>query len=82
MFFLGSWLQDELLAELEELEALELDEQLLEPATAVPTRPVVAGPSSIADLPSVPGKAPVAPQRAPPSKEEDELEKLRAEMAM
>eukprot|EP00475_Leptophrys_vorax_P033478 TRINITY_DN5263_c0_g1_i1.p1 TRINITY_DN5263_c0_g1~~TRINITY_DN5263_c0_g1_i1.p1 ORF type:complete len:218 (-),score=50.77 TRINITY_DN5263_c0_g1_i1:563-1216(-) len=63
--------EDELLAELEELEALELDEQLLQPATAVPSQP----------LPSVPTKAPAARQPAA-SAEEDELEKMRAEMAM
>ena len=65
--------QDELMAELEELEALELDEQLLQPATTVPAEP----------LPSVPTKVPAkAPQRAAAQSEDDELEKLRAEMAM
>lgn len=63
--------EDELLAELEELEALELDEQLLQPAAAVPSQP----------LPSVPARAPAARQPAV-SAEEDELEKMRLEMAM
>ncbi|GJP41859.1 hypothetical protein CLOM_g1489 [Closterium sp. NIES-68] len=61
--------EDELMAELEELEALELDEQLLQPAAAVPAQP----------LPSVPKKVPA--QKAP-AEEEDELERMRAEMAM
>lgn len=65
--------EDELLAELEELEALEMDDQLLQ--APVPAAPVTAAPA--ASMPSVPAKAP-----AKASKEDDELERLRAEMAL
>eukprot|EP00951_Prasinocladus_malaysianus_P021774 scaffold180905_cov44-Prasinocladus_malaysianus.AAC.1 len=69
---LGGGLADDedLMAELEELEGMQLDEELMEPA--VPTKRVDAA------LPSVPaGK--VQPNKTP---EELELEQLQAEMAM
>eukprot|EP00897_Mesotaenium_endlicherianum_P010483 jgi/Mesen1/9463/ME000627S08834 len=71
--------EDELLAELEDLEGLELDEQLLQPAAAepqherLPSVPTTAVPSSAG-----PARAKV-PQRADP---DDELEALKAEMAL
>lgn len=61
--------QDELEAELEELEGAELEEQLLQPAAAAPVH-VPAG---------------RLPTRPPPQKntaEEDELAALQAEMAL
>ncbi|OAY67479.1 Vacuolar protein sorting-associated protein 2 [Ananas comosus] len=67
--------EDELEAELEELEGAELEEQLLQPATTAPVAPV--------HVPA--GKQPA---RATPQKttattaEEDELAALQAEMAM
>eukprot|EP00271_Cylindrocystis_brebissonii_P013431 TRINITY_DN33252_c0_g1_i1.p1 TRINITY_DN33252_c0_g1~~TRINITY_DN33252_c0_g1_i1.p1 ORF type:complete len:218 (+),score=71.90 TRINITY_DN33252_c0_g1_i1:536-1189(+) len=63
--------EDELLAELEELEGLELEEEVLQPAQS-------------SALPSVPSKTPTLaqPQRVKQPAEEDELAKLRAEMAM
>ncbi|GMH41094.1 hypothetical protein BSKO_09004 [Bryopsis sp. KO-2023] len=61
---------DDLLAELEELEQEELDKELLEPAP-VPSTPDV--------LPSVPTAAAKKPAKTP---EELELEALEAEMAM
>ena len=68
--------EDELLGELEELEASELDEQLLEPAA------VSAGPARIpqaaAALPAAPARRPAAPAKTP---EELELEELQAELA-
>eukprot|EP00898_Chlorokybus_atmophyticus_P003121 jgi/Chlat1/380/Chrsp10S01494 len=74
--------EDELEAELQELEAEGLDEDLLGPATAAPAQPVQ-------HLPSVPaGRVPAQPARARPqaapvkSKEEEELEALQAEMAL
>jgi charged multivesicular body protein 4 len=63
-------LQDELEAELEELEGAELEEQLLQPATTAPAAPV---------------PVPAGPQRRPIPKrtaEEDELAALQAEMAL
>lgn len=65
--------QDELEAELEELEGAELEEQLLQPATTAPAAPV--------QVPA--GRQPNRP--APPQKqteEEDELAALQAEMAL
>lgn len=68
--------EDELLGELEELEASELDEQLLEPAA------VSAGPARVpqaaAALPTAPARRPAAPAKTP---EELELEELQAELA-
>lgn len=68
--------EDELLGELEELEASELDEQLLEPAA------VSAGPARVpqaaAALPAAPARRPAAPAKTP---EELELEELQAELA-
>ncbi|KAG5547324.1 hypothetical protein RHGRI_013114 [Rhododendron griersonianum] len=65
--------EDELEAELEELESAELEEQLLQPATSAPAAPV-----------QVPGGR--LPARAAPQKqrtaEEDELAALQAEMAL
>jgi len=63
--------EDELLAELEEMEAEQLDSELMEPA--VPTKKVDAG------LPSVPTGKVQAPAKTP---EELELEQLQAEMAL
>lgn len=63
-------LQDELEAELEELEGAELEEQLLQPATTAPAAPVQVA---------------TGPQRRPAPKrtaEEDELAALQAEMAL
>ena len=67
-------MQDELLEELEELEGLELDEELLQPAQTAPEQ----------KLPSVPTRAPTAPTRTPVAVEESDLdlEALRREMAM
>ncbi|XP_057849380.1 vacuolar protein sorting-associated protein 32 homolog 2 isoform X1 [Cryptomeria japonica] len=67
--------EDELEAELEELEGAELEEQLMQPATIAPTT----------KLPPIPGKQPTQPasQKATPSSaEEDELAALQAEMAL
>lgn len=64
------FLQDELEAELEELEGAELEEQLLQPATTTPAAPV--------NVP--PGRQPVRPQKN--TAEEDELAALQAEMAL
>lgn len=65
---------DELEAELEELEGAELEEALLQPATT-PSTP----------LPPVPTSArptPTPPQRQPAKTEDDELAALQAEMAL
>ncbi|KAG0449091.1 hypothetical protein HPP92_027533 [Vanilla planifolia] len=63
--------EDELEAELEELEGAELEEQLLEPAltSAAPSRPVSAGKQQVR----------LAPQKN--TDEDDELAALQAEMA-
>eukprot|EP00270_Netrium_digitus_P002444 TRINITY_DN1275_c0_g1_i1.p1 TRINITY_DN1275_c0_g1~~TRINITY_DN1275_c0_g1_i1.p1 ORF type:complete len:224 (+),score=85.46 TRINITY_DN1275_c0_g1_i1:199-870(+) len=70
--------EDELMMELEELEGLELDEQLLQPTTAQPAA------ATAQQLPSVPTRVPVAQKAKTPvmSEEEEELEKLKAEMAL
>lgn len=64
-------MQDELEAELEELEGAELEEQLLQPATTAPAALV---------------QVPAGPQRTRPTPvrtaEEDELAALQAEMAL
>ncbi|KAI3716821.1 hypothetical protein L1987_67993 [Smallanthus sonchifolius] len=60
--------EDELEAELEELEGAELEEQLLQPATTAPAAPVY--------VPA--GRLPTRPAPA----EEDELAALQAEMAL
>ena len=71
-------MQDELLEELEELDGLDLDEELLQPAMVAPEQ----------KLPSVPTQAPTAraapATRTPVAVEEDDpdLEALRREMAM
>jgi len=73
--------EEELDAELNELEALELDQALLQPvAPAMPAMPAMPS----VPLPSVPAGAPVAPLAARPGKtaEELELEALEAEMAL
>ncbi|RVW52371.1 Vacuolar protein sorting-associated protein 32-like 2 [Vitis vinifera] len=62
--------EDELEAELEELEGAELEEQLLQPATTAPAAPIPAG--------RVPARP--APQRN--TAEDDELAALQAEMAL
>eukprot|EP00250_Pteridium_aquilinum_P034116 c7081_g1_i1 orf=129-785(+) len=64
--------EDELEAELEDLEESELEEQLLQPATSVPpTR-----------LPSVPAARPSTRVQPQSTAEEDELAALQAEMAL
>lgn len=76
--------EDDLLAELEDIESQELDNQLLEPApvpsSQVPSRvPAQPQAHSSQALPSVPArKAPAKPQK---TAEELELEQLEAEMA-
>lgn len=69
------WLiQDELEAELEELQGFELEEELLQPAISTPCGPV-----------HVPTPAGKQPARAAPQKrttEEDEVAALQAEMAL
>lgn len=66
--------EDELLNELEEMEATQLDAELLEPAAVPQTRPQQA-------LPTVPTGHKVKPTPAK-TQEELELEALQAEMAM
>lgn len=65
-------IQDELEAELEELEGAELEEQLLQPATTAPAASV--------HVPA--GRQPTRPAHAKPTPEEDELAALQAEMAL
>uniref|UniRef100_A0A0C9QN58 TSA: Wollemia nobilis Ref_Wollemi_Transcript_19108_923 transcribed RNA sequence n=1 Tax=Wollemia nobilis TaxID=56998 RepID=A0A0C9QN58_9CONI len=69
--------EDELEAELEELEGEELEEQLLQPATTAPATQIPPVPAS-----QRPAHAP--PQKTPPqtSAEDDELAALQAEMAL
>ncbi|WVZ13567.1 hypothetical protein V8G54_011133 [Vigna mungo] len=64
--------EDELEAELEELEGAELEEQLLQPATTAPAAPV--------QVPA--GRQPTRPVASKPTPEEDELAALQAEMAL
>ncbi|CAL9050032.1 vacuolar protein sorting-associated protein 32 homolog 2-like [Musa acuminata AAA Group] len=64
--------EDELEAELEELEGAELEEQLLQPATTAPLPPV--------HVPASP--SPTRPADPKNTTEEDELATLQAEMAM
>ncbi|XP_020584315.1 vacuolar protein sorting-associated protein 32 homolog 2-like [Phalaenopsis equestris] len=65
--------EDELEAELEELEGAELEAELLTPATTAPATP----------LPNVPsGKQPLRPSAHKNTAEEDELAALQAEMAL
>jgi len=64
--------QDELEAELEELEGAELEEQLLQPATTAPVAPI--------PVPAGRQTARPAPQKR--TAEEDELAALQAEMAL
>jgi hypothetical protein len=66
---------DELMGELEELEASELDKELLEPAPV----PVAKVPAASQKMPSVPQKQ---KQPAAKTQEELELEALQAEMAL
>ncbi|KAD4384840.1 hypothetical protein E3N88_25008 [Mikania micrantha] len=65
-------IQDELEAELEELEGAELEEQLLQPATTAPAAPVY--------VPA--GGQPTRPVQRQNKAEEDELAALQAEMAL
>eukprot|EP00928_Gymnodinium_smaydae_P049862 TRINITY_DN33494_c0_g1_i1.p1 TRINITY_DN33494_c0_g1~~TRINITY_DN33494_c0_g1_i1.p1 ORF type:complete len:114 (+),score=29.19 TRINITY_DN33494_c0_g1_i1:102-443(+) len=68
--------EDELEAELEELEGAELEEQLLQPATTAPSSQIPAVPASQRPVP-------VPPQRtAQRRSEDDELAALQAEMAL
>ncbi|KAH6761726.1 SNF7 family protein [Perilla frutescens var. hirtella] len=64
--------EDELEAELEELEGSELEEQLLQPASTAPAAPVQAPAGRVPARP--------APQRR--TEEEEELAALQAEMAL
>eukprot|EP01018_Ginkgo_biloba_P019460 Gb_16571 [translate_table: standard] len=70
--------EDELEAELEELEGAELEEQLLQPATTAPTVQAPSIPAS--KQPARPAPQNVQPQKA--SAEDDELAALQAEMAL
>jgi len=72
---------DELLNELEELDALEMDEELM----AAPTAQVAAPDGKAEDaLPSVPSRTPVAARQPArqAQKDDQDLEALKAEMAM
>ncbi|KAK6151898.1 hypothetical protein DH2020_014533 [Rehmannia glutinosa] len=64
--------EDELEAELEELEGAELEEQLLQPATTAPSAPM--------KVPT--GRVPTRPAPQKRTEEEDELAALQAEMAL
>ncbi|KAL2229071.1 vacuolar protein sorting-associated protein 32 homolog 2-like [Sesamum indicum] len=64
--------EDELEAELEELEGAELEEQLLQPATTAPAAPV--------KVPA--GRVPTRPAPQKRTEEEEELAALQAEMAL
>ncbi|KAI7997619.1 hypothetical protein LOK49_LG10G00299 [Camellia lanceoleosa] len=64
--------EDELEAELEELEGAEPEEQLLQPATSAPAAP--------AQVPA--GRVPARPAPQKNTAEEDELAALQAEMAL
>ncbi|PPD98023.1 hypothetical protein GOBAR_DD04962 [Gossypium barbadense] len=64
--------EDELEAELEELEGAELEEQLLQPATTAPAAPI--------HVPA--GRQPARPIPQKRTAEEDELAALQAEMAL
>ncbi|PNX54397.1 vacuolar sorting-associated protein 32-like, partial [Trifolium pratense] len=64
--------EDELEAELEELEGAELEEQLLQPATTAPAAAV--------HTPA--GRQPTRPVSVQRTAEEDELAALQAEMAL
>ncbi|KAL3825229.1 hypothetical protein ACJIZ3_021258 [Penstemon smallii] len=64
--------EDELEAELEELEGAELEDQLLQPATSAPAAPVHA--------PA--GRVPTHPAPQKRTEEEEELAALQAEMAL
>ncbi|KAG6511462.1 hypothetical protein ZIOFF_029530 [Zingiber officinale] len=64
--------EDELLAELDELDDYELMDQLLQPATTAPA----------ASLPVPTGRLPTRPVPQKNSSEEDEIAALQAEMAM
>ncbi|KAJ9692160.1 hypothetical protein PVL29_011300 [Vitis rotundifolia] len=67
--------EDELEAELEELEGAELEEQLLQPATTAP-----AAPAAPVSIPAARQPARPAPQKS--TAEDDELAALQAEMAL
>lgn len=65
--------EDELEAELEELEGAELEEQLLQPATMAPAAPLHNVPA---------GRQPTRPTPQKNTAEEDELAALQAEMSL
>lgn len=67
-------LQDELEAELEELEEAELEDELLQPATTAPAT------SANVNVPV--GRQPTKPAPQRNNREEDELAALQAEMAL
>lgn len=67
-------LQDELEAELEELEEAELEDELLQPATTAPAT------SANVNVPV--GRQPTEPAPQRNNREEDELAALQAEMAL
>lgn len=64
--------QDELEAELEELEGAELEEELMQPTTTAPSAPV--------NVPA--GRVHTRPAPHKRTEEEDELAALQAEMAL
>ncbi|GFR50911.1 hypothetical protein Agub_g13228 [Astrephomene gubernaculifera] len=70
---------DELMGELEEIEASELDKELLQPAPVPATKAPAAAAASPDKLPSVPQKQKQQPAK---TQEELELEALQAEMAL
>ena len=76
--------EDELLGELEELDATQLDEELLEPAPVPTTKvPTAASASASLGLPSAPTSQKTKPAaNSAKSPEELELEALQAEMAL
>jgi charged multivesicular body protein 4 len=75
--------EDELEAELEELDGTLLEEELLAPATTAPAAPIYTPTTATASA-STAGKQPMRPTplRAQSTPEEDELAALQAEMAM
>ncbi|XAR67660.1 hypothetical protein NMG60_11002506 [Bertholletia excelsa] len=72
--------EDELEAELEELEGAELEEQLLKPAT--PATATASAPAASASIPVPAGRPPVNQTPQKKRTDEDELAELQAEMAL